>query len=77
MSERRNAQRACPRAQLIGAELLEQWSDAIASFPVAFQKRLAGLRVREIEPALAGEQEFAADRGHRVVQVDLYRIVSS
>ena len=25
----------------------------------------------QVQPALAGEQEFAADRGHRVEQVDL------
>ena len=64
-----DAQPMGPRAHGVGPK--RSSSGAIRSRAVVSREKvLARLGVREIQAALAGQQELAADRGHRVVHVD-------
>ena len=51
--------------------MVQQRLDRIAPRAIAPCKRPEGLGMGEVQPALAGQQEFAAHRGHAVVKIDL------
>jgi len=63
-----------PGAQRVGSERLQQRRNPFAARAVAIEKRLERLRMRDVHAAFAGHQEFAAHRGHRVMDVYLYAL---
>ena len=66
----RHAQARLPRRAVPRAEAAQHRFERRAACAVAAEKGLQRLAVREVQAALAGEQELAPDRGHRVVHVD-------
>ena len=52
------------------AELLQPGRHLRRPLTVAADEGLDGLVVGQVETALAGQQELAADRGHGVVEID-------
>ena len=65
-----DAQARGPIAQILRAEGRKPGGDLVSTLGVTADERLDRLAVRQVQTALAGEQELAAHRGHRVVQVD-------
>ncbi len=64
--KRIDAQALRPGAQLLGAKDAQQRLDLCAALAEARHKGLEGLGVGQIQPALAGQQKLAPDRGHGV-----------
>ena len=74
--ERVDAQLVHPSAQRVGAECLQPRRDPFTARAITAEKKLRPLGMREVHPAFAGQQELAADRRHRVVQVDAQAVAS-
>ena len=65
-----DAQAVRPFPQGLRPERLQPGRHRAVRRAVAAEKGLDRLAVGEVQPALAGKQELAADRGHGVVHVD-------
>ena len=69
--EGRDALRVHPGAQRLGAEAVEPRADLGGALAVATAEGRLRLGMGDVEPALAGKQELAPDRGHGIEELDL------
>ena len=66
-----DAEAACPCTQCICIKVIQPGADFARAFAIARIKAGARFGMGEVEPALAGDQEFAAYRAFGFEQVDV------
>ena len=59
-----------PGTQRTGIEMIQQGREEAARLAITLAKGCRWLGMGEVEPADAGQQELASQRGHGVVEVD-------
>ena len=59
-----------PGAQRLSPKVIEHRRNHVLARPITGGKQRRRLRMREVQAALARQQELAPDRGHRVIQIN-------